>query len=115
MAAREGGAAPGPPEVPLAFGQSAAGVTFAVRVIPRAGRSGIAGLRGDALLVRLAAAPVEGAANDALVELLARALDCPRRDVTILAGHASRDKRIAVAGATRESVGRRLSAILSAR
>lgn len=90
-------------------------MTFAVRVIPRAGRSGIAGLRGDALLVRLAAAPVEGAANDALISVLARAFDCPKRAVTIVSGHASRDKRIAIAGVTHESAGRRLSAILSER
>lgn len=102
-------------ESPLALGESAAGVTLAVRVIPRAGRSRIAGLRGGALLVRLAAAPVEGAANDALVELLARAFDCARRDVRILSGHAARDKRVEIAQVTRESVGRRLSAILSAR
>jgi hypothetical protein len=90
-------------------------VTFAVRVIPRAGRSGVAGVRGDALVVRIAAAPVEGAANDALVAVLARAFDCPRRDVRIVSGHASRDKRVAIAGVTHESVGRRLSAILSER
>lgn len=90
-------------------------MTFAVRVIPRAGRSGIAGLRGGALLVRLAAAPVEGAANDALIALLARTFDRARREVRILSGHAARDKRVEIAGATRESVGRRLSAILSQR
>ena len=50
------------------------GAAFNVRVIPRARRSGLAGTRGDALLVRLQAPPVEGAANDELIEVLAGAL-----------------------------------------
>ena len=53
------------------------GVAIAVRVIPRAGRSGLAGTRGDALLVRLQSPPVEGAANEELIEVLARALQVP--------------------------------------
>jgi uncharacterized protein (TIGR00251 family) len=74
------------------------GIVIAVRVIPRAGRTGLAGTRDGALLVRLAAAPVEGAANDELVEALARALDVPRRSVTIASGTRSRTKRVHVAG-----------------
>ena len=69
-----------------------------VRVIPRAGRSGVAGLRDGALLVRLAAAPVDGAANAELIDVLARALDRPRRDITIVSGERSRTKRVRVAG-----------------
>lgn len=89
-----------------------AGIAFAVRVVPRAGRTSIAGVRGEALLVRLAAAPVDGAANDALVACLASLFDRPKRDITIVSGHASRDKRIAVAGARRAEIEARLSAIL---
>ncbi len=99
----------------IPLGQSPHGVTFAVRVIPRAGRTGAAGTRGDALLVRLAAPPVEGAANDALVAYLARAFDRPKRDVRIVSGQSSRDKRIAIDGVTEDTVARGLSAILSAR
>lgn len=77
---------------------------FAVRVVPRAGRTGVAGMRGDALLVRLAAAPVDGAANDALTAFLADLFDRPRRDVSIVSGHASRDKRVAIAGMTPDAV-----------
>ena len=51
----------------IRLSHSPAGVTLAVRVIPRAGRTAIAGVRGGALTVRLAAAPVDGAANDALI------------------------------------------------
>lgn len=69
-----------------------------VRVIPRAGRSEIAGLREGALLVRLAAAPVDGAANDALIDLLSKSLKIPKRDISIVSGDRSRTKRVRVAG-----------------
>ena len=78
--------------------------TIDVRVIPRAGRSGFAGLRDGAVLVRLAAAPVDGAANDELIALLARALHLPKRDITITSGERSRSKRIRVAGMNRAQV-----------
>ncbi|OFW10190.1 MAG: hypothetical protein A3H96_18185 [Acidobacteria bacterium RIFCSPLOWO2_02_FULL_67_36] len=86
-----------------------------VRVIPRAGRSGIAGMRGDAVLVRLAAAPVDGAANDALIDLLAKALGCPRRDLAIEAGERSRDKRISIAGVTAAELEAKVAALVSGR
>ena len=73
-----------------------------VRVIPRAGRAGFGGLRGGALLVRLAAAPVGGAANDELIALIAKALRIPKRDITIVAGERGRSKRIRIAGIDRE-------------
>lgn len=69
-----------------------------MRVIPRAGRNEIAGTRGDALLVRLSAAPVDGAANDALIALLADTFDVPKHTVSIVAGHRSRQKRVSIAG-----------------
>jgi hypothetical protein len=74
------------------------GVVITVRVIPRAARSGLAGTRGDAILVRLQAPPVEGAANEALVEVLAGALQVPKRAVSIVAGDRSRQKRVKVVG-----------------
>lgn len=75
-----------------------------VRVIPRSGKSGIAGTRGDAVLVRLNAAPVDGAANAELVEILADALDVPKRAVSIVSGERSRQKRVRIEGVTRETV-----------
>jgi len=67
-------------------------------VIPRSPRSRVDGLRGDAVLVRLAAPPVEGAANEALVAFLADALELPRRSITIVSGEKSRDKRVRIDG-----------------
>ena len=86
---------------------------LSVRVIPRAAKNAIAGTRGDAVLVRLSAPPVEGAANDALVEYLAKALSIPRRQISIVSGHTSRDKRVAIEGLTEGDVAARVSAILN--
>jgi uncharacterized protein (TIGR00251 family) len=74
------------------------GIVIAVRVIPRARRSGVAGTRGGALLVRLNAAPVDGAANAELIDVLAGVLGVPRRAITIAAGDRSRSKRVRIAG-----------------
>ncbi len=75
-----------------------------MRVVPRAGRSGVAGLRDGALLVRLAAAPVDGAANAELIDVLARALDVPKRSIEIVAGDRSRSKRLRVDGMSAPAV-----------
>jgi uncharacterized protein (TIGR00251 family) len=97
----------------IPLGSAGAAVTFAVRVVPRAGRTGAAGHRGDALIVRLAAAPVDDAANDELIGYLASVLRHPRRDLAIVSGHRSRNKRIAVSNASPEAVASALSAILA--
>lgn len=78
--------------------ETASGVEVEVRVVPRAGRSGLAGQRDGRLLVRLAAAPVDGAANDALVALLADLCHCPKRAIRIVSGDKSRTKRVAIDG-----------------
>jgi uncharacterized protein (TIGR00251 family) len=92
--------------------QHARGAVISVRAVPRAGRSGIAGTRGDALLVRLAAAPVDGAANEELIAVLSRALDIPKRQFTVVAGERARDKRVLVEGASRARLEAQLSTIL---
>lgn len=79
-----------------------------VKVIPRAGKTGLAGIRDNLLLIRLAAAPVEGAANAALVDVLARTLGVPRRQVAIVSGEKSRTKRVKVIGVTAALVRERL-------
>ncbi len=80
-----------------------------LRVTPRAGRSGIAGQRDGAWLVRLAAAPVEGAANTALVALLSDVLDIPRRQIAIVSGEKGRHKRVRIDGLAPEEVAARLA------
>jgi uncharacterized protein len=72
--------------------------SLTIRVIPRAKTSEIAGTRDGALLVRLAAAPVDNAANEELVALLAALLSVPKRAVTIASGERGRLKRITVEG-----------------
>ena len=79
------------------------GVVIDVRVIPRVSRSGVAGTRGGALLVRLTAPPVEGAANAELIAVVSDALGVPRRAVAIIAGERSRLKRVRVNGVTADS------------
>lgn len=81
-----------------------------VRVIPRAGRSGFAGLRDGALLVKIAAAPVDGAANDELITLLAKTLRIPKRDISLVSGERSRTKRIRITGMDRDQAMARLAA-----
>ena len=80
--------------------QTAAGVEVDVRVIPRAKRTEAAGVRDGALLVRLAAPPVDGAANAALLAFLASALGMSPRSIQLVSGARSRRKRVSVAGAT---------------
>ena len=77
------------------------GVVIDVRVVPRATKAGIAGTRDAALVIRLNAPPVEGAANKELIEVIAKTLGVPRRAVRIVSGEHSRNKRVAVAGVTR--------------
>ena len=73
-------------------------------MIPRAGKSGIAGTRDGALLVRLKAPPVEGAANSELIQLISDALGVPTRSISIVSGQHARLKRIRVEGVTEQYV-----------
>ena len=74
------------------------GVTLTIRVIPRAGKPGVAGTRDDAILIRLKSPPVEGAANAELIELLSDLLRVPTRNITIVSGARGRLKRVRVEG-----------------
>ena len=77
-----------------------AGVTtqLAVYATPRAGRTEIAGERGGAVWVRLAAPPVDGEANETLLAYLAKRLGLPRAAVWLVAGQSGRQKRVGIAG-----------------
>jgi uncharacterized protein (TIGR00251 family) len=83
-------------------------VRFEVHAKPRAKKSRVIGAKGDALEVSLAAPPVDGAANDELVRLLAEVLDVPRRQVTIARGTSSRTKLVEVSGLDEATVRARL-------
>lgn len=100
--------------MPLAVTDREGGCELPVRVIPRAGRTGVVGVRDRSLLIRLAAAPVDGAANEALVALLAELFDRPTRSFTIVSGRSGRDKRVRVEGLSARDAASKLSAILPA-
>jgi len=85
------------------------GVSLDVKVIPRAGVTKVAGIRDGRLLVRLAAAPVDGAANDALVAFLSAILKLPGRNIRVESGARSRIKQVRIAGTTVAQVSRVLS------
>ena len=89
---------------PLSVREEAGRVRFSVRVQPRASRDEVSGVYGDALKIRLAAPPVDGAANDALVNFLAELFAVPRRAVRILAGESSRSKLIEIDGVTARAI-----------
>jgi len=84
------------------------GVTFSVRIHPRAKKDAITGEFGDALKVSLTAPPVDGRANEACVEFFAEVLKVPQSSVTIASGQTSRNKVIRVAGVAKSEVEERL-------
>lgn len=73
-------------------------ITFPVRVVARASKTEIVGEHDGALKLRIAAPPVDGAANEELVRFLARTLHIPARAILIVAGHASKLKTVRVEG-----------------
>lgn len=88
------------------------GSVLSVAVVPRAGTSSIAQLADGAIQVRVAAPPVDGATNAALLRFLAGALDVPQSRLEIVSGASSRRKRIRVGGLTAEELGSRLQVAL---
>jgi uncharacterized protein (TIGR00251 family) len=88
-----------------AVNESNDGVTFAVKVHPRAKKNAITGEVGDALKLSLTTPPVEGRANEACIEFFAKLLKVPRSSVTIASGQSSRNKVIRVTGVNRDYVG----------
>ena len=89
--------------------ESAKGISFAVKVHPRARKNAITGTMGNALKLALIAPPVEGKANQAVVEFFADLFDIPRSSVTIASGATSRNKLVRIAGMSRSSVEQRLA------
>jgi len=84
--------------------ESADGVTFKVRVQPRASNTELAGEYGDAVKIRIAAPPVDGKANDECRRFIARLIGVPAARVDIVSGDTHRDKLIRVSGVSTQRV-----------
>ena len=82
-----------------------------LRVSPGARRAGIVGRHGESWKVRVAAAPEGGRANDAVLRLVAETLAVPRSSVSLVSGHAARDKVVELTGLTSAETERRLVAV----
>ncbi len=93
--------------------ESTKGISFAVRVHPRARKNAVTGIVGDALKLALTAPPVEGRANQAVIEFFAELFAIPRSSVTIASGETSRNKIVRISGLSRAAVGQRLAAALA--
>jgi uncharacterized protein (TIGR00251 family) len=96
----------------VAVRDTPAGVTFSVKVHPRARKNNVTGAVGDALKLSLTAPPVEGRANQAVIEFFADLFQIPRASVTIASGATSRNKVVRITGMSRVAVEQRLMAIL---
>jgi uncharacterized protein (TIGR00251 family) len=84
------------------------GVTFAVKVHPRAKKDALTGELGDALKVSLTVPPIDGRANEACIEFFAKLLKVPRSSVTIASGQTGRSKVIRVLGLSAEEFRKRI-------
>ncbi len=92
----------------IALHETASGITFAIKVQPRARRNAIVGAIGDALKIALTAPPVDRRANEACIEFFAELLGVSHSSITILAGQNSRNKVVRVTGASVDQVRNRL-------
>ena len=86
------------------------GVCLAVKLQPRASRNEIGDPLGDELKIKVTAPPVDAAANEALLRLLAEKLDCPRGAVQLVRGHASRHKTLLIQGVPVAEILKKLTA-----
>jgi len=84
--------------------ETSGGVLLSVKLQPRASKNEISGPLGDELKIKVTAPPVDAAANQALIELLANKLDCPRSRVELIHGRTSRHKTVKLHGFTPEEV-----------
>jgi len=84
------------------------GVLLSIKLQPRASRNEIGDTLGTELRIKVTAPPVDSAANEALVRLLADTLDCPKSRILLLRGHTSRHKTIKITGLKPEEIVNRL-------
>ncbi len=92
--------------------RSGDGVTFSVKVHPRARRELISGVLGDVLKLEITAPPLEGKANDACIDFFSDFLKVPRSSVTIAAGLNSRNKVIRISGISQAAVEQAFATVL---
>ena len=97
------------------MGDTPAALRLSIHLQPRAGRDRIVGRHGGAIKVQVQAAPIAGAANAALVDLLATVLGVPRRAIRVLHGARGRYKLVEVQTVDPEAARRRLEGILAGR
>ncbi len=83
---------------PIPIRDTPQGASFLVRVQPRARKSGVQGVMGEALRISLSTPPIDGRANEALILFLAELLNVPRSSIILAAGEHARNKRICIAG-----------------
>jgi uncharacterized protein (TIGR00251 family) len=88
----------------VAIRQVSDGVCLRLKVLPRASRTEVVDIQGDLLRIRLAAPPVDGAANDALVRFLAERVSVPKSAVQIVSGRSGRTKVVIISGAKLEQI-----------
>jgi uncharacterized protein (TIGR00251 family) len=81
-------------------------VVFKVQVVPRSSRSEVVGAHNGSLRIKIAAPPVDGAANEELIRVLAKTFNISRSAVTIVSGHTGKVKQISIKGRTNEVVAR---------
>lgn len=101
--------APDPALLDVAVRSHPEGATIALRVVPRAPRTMIAGRHGDAVKLKVKAPPVEGAANAAVAAFLAARVGVRPGDVEVIAGERGRDKVVLIRGVTVAEVQRGLA------
>jgi uncharacterized protein (TIGR00251 family) len=98
------------PPLPAFITAQADGVLLAIKVQPRASKNEIGEPLGDELRIKVTAPPVDAAANEALLRLLADTLDCPRGKVELIRGRTSRHKIVKVYGLAPKDVTAKLQA-----
>jgi uncharacterized protein len=98
----------------ISLHETPAGVTFTLKIHPRAKKNAITGVVGDALKLSLTAPPIDGRANQACIEFLSDLLHVPRSSINIVSGQSSRRKLIRVTGISAEQLKTTLEKLVSA-
>jgi hypothetical protein len=96
----------------IAIGDHSKGFTIAIKAQPGAKKNAVLGERNEALRVAVTAAPEKGKANDAIAEVLAKALGLKANQIEMLTGETSREKRFLIAGITKADLTSKLQALV---